>query len=207
MATALLTGLGLGLLVAAQVGPIWLLCARSSMRYGPRIGFAIGGGAALVDLTYACLGAAGAARLLDVPGLRVGLGLVGAAVLVWLGGRTLWAALRVRNGAEADVEVASPRAAFATSLAATASNPLTIASWAAVFAAASVGEVTATTGAALVFVLAIGIGSFAWFTALALGFSLVGRRVGPRSQQTVDALAGAGLVGFGGLLAWRATHG
>jgi putative LysE/RhtB family amino acid efflux pump len=206
MTAALLTGLGLGLLVAAQVGPIWLLCARSSMRYGLRVGLAIGGGAALVDLTYACLGAAGAARLLDVPGLRVVLGLIGAAVLVWLGARTLWASLRVRSGAEAEVEVASPRAAFATSLAATASNPLTIASWAAVFAAASVGEVTATAGATLVFVLAIGIGSLAWFTALALGFSLVGRRAGPRSQRTVDAFAGAGLVGFGGLLAWRASR-
>jgi putative LysE/RhtB family amino acid efflux pump len=144
--------------------------------------------------------------LLDLPGLRVVLGVVGAAVLVWLGSRTLWASFRVRSGAEADVEVASPRAAFATSLAATASNPLTIASWAAVFAAASVGDVTATASTTILFVLAIGIGSFLWFAALALGFSFLGRRAGPRSHQTVDMLAGAGLVGFGGLLAWRVTR-
>ena len=29
---ALLTGLSLGFLVGAQVGPIWLLCARTSLR-------------------------------------------------------------------------------------------------------------------------------------------------------------------------------
>ena len=62
---------------------------------------------------------------------------MGAAVLVALGLRTLWSAFRVRLGGEHDDEVATPRKAFLTSLAATASNPLTIASWAAVFAAAS----------------------------------------------------------------------
>ena len=45
-------------------------------------------------------------------------------------------AFRVRLGGESLDEVASPRRAFATALAATASNPLTIASWAAIFAAA-----------------------------------------------------------------------
>jgi len=58
-------------------------------------------------------------------------------VLVYLGSRTLLAAFRVRAGLEAAEEVASPRRAFLTALGATASNPLTIASWAAVFAAAS----------------------------------------------------------------------
>jgi len=44
---ALVTGLSLGFLVGAQVGPIWLLCARSSLRHGAPSGLAIGLGAAL----------------------------------------------------------------------------------------------------------------------------------------------------------------
>ena len=75
---ALLAGLGAGFLVAAQVGPIWLLCARSVLRHGWHVGAAIGAGAALIDVTYASLGVAGTARLLDLAGLRVILGLVGA---------------------------------------------------------------------------------------------------------------------------------
>src|SRR3954453_22248638 len=88
----LFPGLGLGLLVAAQVGPIWLLCARSSLRYGARSGLAIGGGAALVDFWYAVLGVRAAAQLVSITTVRVALGLAGAAFLCWLGGRTVWQA-------------------------------------------------------------------------------------------------------------------
>src|SRR3954468_16607463 len=100
MFAALLTGLGLGLFVAAQVGPIWLLCARSSLRYGARSGLAIGAGAAIVDFAYACLGVAGAAGLVHITALRVSFGLIGAAFLVVLGVRTVWHATRVRAGGE-----------------------------------------------------------------------------------------------------------
>ena len=120
MRIALVSGLGLGLLLAAQVGPIWLLCARSSLRYGVRSGLGIGAGAALVDFFYAGLGVLGAAQLVRITPVRLGLGLAGAAFLCWLGARTVWQATRVRAGAEADGEVLAPRAAFRTSVIATA---------------------------------------------------------------------------------------
>jgi threonine/homoserine/homoserine lactone efflux protein len=74
---------------------------------------------------------------MHVVALGFGLGLAGAAVLALLGLRTLWSAFRVRLGGESADEVATPGRAFLTALAATASNPTTILSWAAVFAAAS----------------------------------------------------------------------
>ena len=72
------------------------------------VGLGVGAGAALVDLLYAGLGVAGAATLLAAVGLRVLLGLAGAAVLILIGARTLWSSLRVRSGFEADVDVSSP---------------------------------------------------------------------------------------------------
>lgn len=42
MTAALTTGLGLGFLVAAQVGPVWLLCVRSVLRGRVAAGLAIG---------------------------------------------------------------------------------------------------------------------------------------------------------------------
>ncbi len=200
------TGFGLGMLVAAQVGPVWLLCARSTLRWGPSVGMAIGAGAALVDLGYAALGILGVSRLLLVPWLQVGLGLAGAGVLLWMGGRTLWAAVRARAGAEADDEVASPRRALGTALAATASNPLTIASWASIFAATSMGARALTPEAAGLLLAGVGLGSLAWFTVLSLVVGGFRRRVGPRAVRTADALAGCGLLGFGGVLGWRALH-
>ena len=148
MAGAVAAGLGMGFLTAAQVGPIWLLCLRSTLRGGFRVGVAIGAGAAVIDMLYAALGVAGASRLLEIDPLRVALGLAGAVVLALLGLRTLWSAFRIRLGGEAAEEVASPRRAFVTSLGATASNPMTIAAWAAIFSAASTASVVGSSRAA-----------------------------------------------------------
>jgi putative LysE/RhtB family amino acid efflux pump len=207
MLGALLIGLGIGALAAANVGPIWLLCVRTAARHGWRSGAAIGAGAAAVDLAYACLGALGAAALLSIAPLRVGLGLLGAGVLVWLGVRTLRDAFRIRMGAEDPVEVVHPAQAFRTGLVATASNPITILTWGAVFSGAAVADVTTSAMAAAGFVLGIGLGSLMTHLALAGTAGAVGGRLSTRALAWTDAVSGAGLLGFGGLLAWRTLRG
>jgi putative LysE/RhtB family amino acid efflux pump len=205
MSAALVTGLGFGLLVAAQIGPISLLLIRSVVRGGrASVGIAIGAGAAVVDTGYAALGVAGAGPVLAHSGLRPVLGVIGAGVIAVLGMRTLWSAFRVRAGGEMDAEVRSPRRAFLTSLAATASNPTTIGSWAAIFAAASAAGVARSVGEAAAMLAGVGIGSLAWFVVLLCGVALARRHVGPRLVRAADAVAGAGLVGFAGVLAYRA---
>ena len=204
--TSLLVGFGLGLFVGAQPGPVSLLCVRSVLRGALASGVAIGAGAALIDLLYAGLGLAGAATLLEADALRIGFGIFGALVLAVIGARTLWAAFRVRLGGEAAEEVATPRRAFATAVAATASNPLTIATWAAIFSAASAAAVgdaaTSASGAALM-LGGVALGTLTAFTALSLLVSLVRERFGARLLATVDAVAGTGLLGLAGLLGWR----
>jgi putative LysE/RhtB family amino acid efflux pump len=197
--TAMLVGFGLGFLVAAQLGPISLLAIRSTLRNGVLVGLAIAGGVAVIDTLYAAAGAAGAAGLLAIEPFRLAFGLIGAAVLAVLGARTLWSAFRIRMGGESSDELATPRAAFVTALGATASNPLTIASWAAVFAAAS----TAGAGGGAALLAGVGLGSLTMMSLLAGGVSVARRRVGPRMLRTVDGVAGAGVLGFGALLAYR----
>jgi putative LysE/RhtB family amino acid efflux pump len=63
---ALLIGLGLGASVAAQLGPLSLLIIRSTLRSGLRIGLALGAGVAVIDMSYAAAGAAGAAGVLSI---------------------------------------------------------------------------------------------------------------------------------------------
>jgi len=201
--TPLIAGFGLGFFVAAQLGPMSLLAIRSTLRSGAPVGLAIGAGVAVIDTLYAAAGAAGAAGLLAIEPLRLAFGLIGAAVLAVLGGRTLWSAFRIRMGGEARAELATPRAAFLTALGATASNPLTIASWAAVFAAASTAGAAAAGAGAALLLAGVGLGSLTWMTILAGGVSLARHRVGPRLLRAVDGVAGAGVLGFGGLLAFR----
>jgi putative LysE/RhtB family amino acid efflux pump len=195
-----LIGFGLGFLVALQLGPMSLFLVRSTLRAGLTTGLAVGAGIAVIDALYAAAGAAGAAPLLLVDPVRVVLGLVGAGVIVWLGVKTLWTAWHVRAGLDGDA-AASPRSAFRTSLGATASNPATIVSWAAIFSAASTGQ------QAVPLVVGVGIGSMVWMSSLAVGTALVRRAVGVRSIRIADGIAGVGLLGFGGALGYRTLHG
>lgn len=199
-------GLGLGVAVAAQVGPISLLCVRSVLRGRWSAGVAIGLGAAVIDIVYAALGVAGAAPVLRIAQLRVALGLGGAAVLLWIGFRTFWSALRVRGGLETAAEVGSAGRALLTSLVATASNPLTILYWAGVFAAASVASVARGPAGAAALLAGIGCGSLGWFVVLSSGVALARRRVGERGLRIADAGSGMAIMGFAGLLGWRVAR-
>ncbi len=202
--SSLWVGVGLGAFVAAQPGPVTLLLVRTVAR-SRAAASALASAVAIVDLGYASLGAAGAAPLVQVSGVRLLLGLVGAAVLIGVGARTLRSAWRYRSGLEVPAEVATPRRAFLTGFAATASNPLTIASWASIFAAASVAGAASTAAGAAALIVGVGIGSLAWGLTLTVGAGVLVRRIGQRWVQWLDAVSGAGLVGFGGLLGWRSA--
>ncbi len=205
-ANSLAVGFALGFAVAAVVGPISLLCMRTVLRGSLAAGIAIGAGAAVIDAAYATLGSLGAGRLLEIEALRLAVGLLGCAVLAALGLRTLWSSFRVRLGGESVQEVSSPWRAFATSLAATASNPSTILSWGAVFAAASTTGTATGSGEAVALLAGVGFGTLTWFTALSLALAAARPRIGPRLLPAIDAGAGIGLLGFAGVLGWRTLH-
>ena len=192
-------GFGLGFFVALQLGPMSLFLIRSTLRAGWRVGAAIGCGIAVVDGVYAALGATGAAALLTFDPLRIVLGLAGAVVLVVLGVRTFLSALQVRAGLEVGDDVATPRRAFVTAVVATASNPATIVSWAAIFGAAS----SATDAAPVPLVLGVALGSLCWVTVLSSIVAIVRRAAGPRTVRLADGVAGLGLITFGGVLGFR----
>jgi putative LysE/RhtB family amino acid efflux pump len=202
---SLLVGFGLGLFVAAQIGPVSLLIVRSVVRGNFRIGFAMGAAVAIVDLGYAALGIAGVARALEATGgTGVVLGFIGAAILVVLGLRAMWIGFRARFGLETQDEVATPRRAFATAFAATAFNPLTIALWTAAAPAAVSGAKSSIGTAALL--VGVGLGTLTWYTCFAGAISLARRRIGPRMLAAIDIGAGAGILGFGAYLGYRTAR-
>jgi putative LysE/RhtB family amino acid efflux pump len=75
-------GYALGLLLAAQVGPVTLLIVRSVLRGGRAVavGLAMAGAVALVDVLYATVGLAGAG--LSGGPAPAALGIASAAVLI-----------------------------------------------------------------------------------------------------------------------------
>jgi putative LysE/RhtB family amino acid efflux pump len=193
-------GFGLGFVVALQLGPVSLYQIRTTLRNGLAVGLAFAAGIALVDLAYAALGAAGVAPLLTIGPLETILGLLGAAVLVFLGVRTLLSAFSVRL--VDDAPPMSPPRGFAVALSMTAANPLTIASWAAIFSAATAAGAAGSFSGAVLLVTGVGLGSATWDVTLATATAFVGRYVGERFLRVVDLVAGVALLAFGAVLAY-----
>ena len=202
MMGALFAGWSIGALVALQLGPISLLIIRAALRNSIASAAAIAVGAALIDVCYATCGALGVGRLFESsPGLKLTLALIGVTVLAYMGAKTMWTAFRIRLGAETEEEILGPREALLTGLLATASNPLTVLSWAAVFAAASFNQSLAD--GTPWFLIGIGCGSLTSDGALIVIAASVRQRLTDRMLRLADAGAGAGILGFASLLAWR----
>jgi putative LysE/RhtB family amino acid efflux pump len=203
-----LAGYGLGLFLAAQVGPVTLLIVRSVLRGGRAlaVGLAMAAAVAGIDLFYAAVGLAGVGTLLHAEWMRSWLGLMSAVVLIAIGARTFWIGWRARFGLELDDDVVAPSRAFLTAVAATALNPLTIALWTVSFPAAAPAEATRSTATTAALLLGVGLGTLTWYGGFSTAVALVRRRVGPRLLRLVDIASGAGLVGFGSLLGYRTLH-
>ena len=81
-------GAGIGFAVAAPVGPIGMLCIRTTLERGRVAGFASGLGAALADAIFGAIGVLGITALSDVINAeRFWLELFGGLFVVGFGGQ------------------------------------------------------------------------------------------------------------------------
>jgi threonine/homoserine/homoserine lactone efflux protein len=189
-------GLIIGFTIAAAVGPISLLTIRRTLAHGQLYGLVSGLGVAAADATYAAVAAFGLTALTDllVSG-RVLLGLVGGTIIILLGIRTF----RSRP-AEVARDTAKPglAAAFVSIYVLTMTNPLTILSFAAVFA--GLGLVAGASFAdAAVLVLGVGAGSVVWWAVLTSIVGWARERLSAAVLATINRASGGALVVFGAL--------
>jgi threonine/homoserine/homoserine lactone efflux protein len=193
----LLRGLLIGLAIAAPVGPIGVLCIRRTLTEGRISGFVSGLGAATADALY---GAVAALGLTFITGFMLSqegwFRLVGGVFLLYLGARTLSS----RPAEEA--AAAGGRglvAAYLSTLVLTLTNPLTILSFAAIFAGLGAGSLGTggNYGAALTLVAGVFLGSALWWFLLSGGVSLFRARLDNRALRWVNVVSGALIVGFG----------
>ncbi|MEX2012111.1 MAG: LysE family transporter [Chloroflexota bacterium] len=185
--------IGLGFTIAAAVGPISLLTIRRTLAHGQLYGLVSGLGVALADATYAGIAAFGLTAVTSVlVGGRGALGVIGGAVLVWLGARTL-----VSRPSAAATDAARPGlvAAFASIYALTMTNPMTILSFAALFAA--LGLSSGTLADAVALTLGVLVGSALWWLVLTTVVGRLRSRVTTRGLTWVNRISGALILAFG----------
>jgi threonine/homoserine/homoserine lactone efflux protein len=193
----LLKGLAFGFLLAATVGPMWVLCLRRTLASGALVGLVSGLGIAVADGFY---GAVAAFGLTAVSGFLLAhsfwIGLVGAVFLIYLGIKTLMARPEVQQGEEQQLGLP---AAFLSTLGLTLTNPPTILAFAAIFAGLGLAS-SADYGAAALVVAGVFAGSMAWWVVLALGAGKLRHPLGPRLFRAINIVSGLTILGFA---AWQ----
>lgn len=190
-----LRGLVIGFSIAAVVGPIGILCIQRSVQKGFRFGFVTGMGAATADGIYGGIAAFG---LTVVSGFLVNqqswIRLLGGLFLVYLGSRTILIRPVERAAQSRGNNVLG---AYASTLLLTLTNPLTILSFAAIFAGLGVGMSGKGNLAATLVTLGVFSGSCAWWLLLSGGVSLLRARITGRWLLWINRIAGVVLVIFG----------
>ncbi|SFQ61310.1 putative LysE/RhtB family amino acid efflux pump [Roseivivax halotolerans] len=184
----------IGLAIAAPLGPIGALCINRTLERGFVAGVAGGLGTALADGVYAALAAFGFAAfssilsVIDIP-----LRLVGGTFMLWLG----WKGLTPSPPRmAAKVSARDLIGTTASTFVLTITNPLTILSFAAVFAGLGLASGSGATSALLV-VSGVFAGSMLLWGILSGGVALARHRLPETFAAWVSRLSGVVLIAFG----------
>jgi threonine/homoserine/homoserine lactone efflux protein len=194
----LLRGFVIGISIAAPVGPIGVLCIRRTLAQGRLAGLLSGLGAATADALYGAVAGFGltviSAFLVEQ---RDWLRSLGGLFLCYLGVRT-FLARPAEDEPPARSSIARGYAgAYLSTLLLTLANPITILSFAAIFAGLGLAEAAGDPRSAAVLVLGVFGGSATWWLLLSGGVGLARDRFTPAAMIWVNRLSAATIVAFG----------
>ena len=191
----LLKGLILGFSIAAPVGPIGVLCIRRTLTDGRATGLVSGLGAASADALYGCIAGFGLTLLSDfLVSQQFWLRLMGGLFLFYLGIKTLLARPAQES---ASAQGTGLLGAYTSTLFLTLTNPMTILSFAAIFAGLGVASTDGDYASAALLVLGVFLGSALWWLLLSGGVSLFRARFNLSALTWANRLSGAIILAFG----------
>jgi threonine/homoserine/homoserine lactone efflux protein len=191
----LLRGLAIGFSIAAPVGPIGVLCIRRTLADGQTSGLVSGLGAATADAIYGCVAGFGLTFISSfLVSQQSWLRLIGGLFLCYLGIKTLLA-----KPAEeaAQARGTSLIGAYASTFFLTITNPMTIISFAAIFAGLGLAAAGANYVSAGVLVFGVFSGSALWWLLLSGGVGLFRQKFNLAALQWINRLSGVIIAGFG----------
>lgn len=191
-----LKGLLIGFSIAAPVGPIGVLCIRRTLAEGRMMGLVSGLGAATADAAYGCIAGFGLTFISTfLVNQQVWLRLLGGVFLLYLGIRTFLTKPSLDiGGARSSRGLLS---AYASTFILTITNPLTILSFAVVFAGLGLGGAGSDYLAAALLVLGVFAGSAAWWLLLSGGVSFLRSRFTFTGLWWVNRISGILILAFG----------
>lgn len=191
----LLRGLAIGFSIAAPVGPIGVLCIRRTLAEGRASGLVSGLGAATADAIYGCIAGFGLTFVSNFLVSQQGwLRLVGGLFLLYLGLKTFLA--------KPPEQAATARGkglvgAYVSTFFLTLTNPMTLISFAAIFAGLGLAGASGSYVSAGALVSGVFIGSALWWFILSGGVGVFREKFNPRSLRWINRVSGAVIAGFG----------
>lgn len=194
-------GIGIGFAVAAPVGPIGMLCIRTTLERGRVAGFCAGLGAAVADTIFAAIAAlsitAVSGYVLDH---KYALEMAAGIFMIALSLKLLWRKPTLRQ-----LDRPVPEGLFADFLATlilTLANPITIFSFIGIFAGFA-GITDIHFSSMPVLLLAIFIGASCWWLALSEGIGMIRHKISEPGLIWMNRAAGLLLAGFGIITLYR----
>ena len=195
-------GVVLGIMVAAPVGPVGLLCIRRTIQKGLTIGFATGFGAAFADAFFSAVAAFGVSAITDViEANKSALHIAGGLLLLAIAWHTWHDKPRQANTEDVEkrylahvhVKLRGAVKAMATSFLITLSNPATLVGVLAVVATLGGLKGRSEAGAIIAGIFA---GSALWWMMLSGGVSMVRSRFTEKRVMTLNRVTSVALTGI-----------
>ncbi|MDI6856866.1 MAG: LysE family transporter [Dehalococcoidia bacterium] len=191
----LFKGIAIGFAIAVPVGPIGAICIGRTLSEGRAAGLASGLGAATADAAFASVAAFGITAVSDaLVDHSDPFRLAGGLFLCFL-------ALRMALVTPPQAAVVPSRgglvSAYASTFLLTLTNPLTILSFAAVFAGLDIVSEGGRTAPAVALVAGVFAGSSAWWLVLSGGVGALRSRLGLRALRSARLLSAVVIGGFG----------
>ncbi len=190
----------IGISIAAPVGPIGVLCIRRTLANGKTAGFISGLGAASADMVYGAIAAFGLSAITNLlVENAIWLRIIGGIFLLYLGIKTF---LEKPTDKPAEAAQSNLLSMYTSTFFLTITNPMTIISFAAIFAGTMLGQAT---GTPLVMVAGVFTGSAVWWLGLSFGVGILRERLTQTHMAWINRISGAIIIVFGAyaLLNWN----
>jgi threonine/homoserine/homoserine lactone efflux protein len=190
-------GLLIGLSIAATVGPMSILCIQRTLNKGQLYGLVSGLGIATADGVYGSIAAYGLTLITNfLIHEQIWIRLIGGLFLMYLGIKTILSTPPER-ATVLNTKTNSYLGAYASTFLLTLTNPLTILSFAAIFAGIGVGSASKSFFSATMVVLGVFSGSTLWWIILTGSISLLRNKMNAQWLLWINRISGAIITLFG----------
>lgn len=208
---SLFQGILLGFSISAPVGPTSMLCIRKTVQFGRLSGFFSGLGAAVADVFYAMIAVFGLTLISDLLWRsQFWICLFGGAFLLYLGLKTFFTKAATDPQTDHPPKKTLARD-FLSTFFLTLSNPLTVLSFIAIFAALGISRLSQGNLGAISTIIGVFLGSILWWLFLSEAVAFFRKKLSPRIIHRINQTTGLLIAAFGigawASLCWIFSHG